>query len=154
MPPPYSNSEYLEYATGVTQFKHNGRNVVVLTNGTQGLKSLLSVVEEGHEGWDVIHADATKSIEGHTLADEGKEGEGEVNLAAAINIAAALKSRIKKDKDTVFVINCKAGQVRSVTLAAHLRAACQGETARNAYDEFEFRKKQSEKVKERVFAGL
>lgn len=152
--PPFSNQEYVTSgATSATQFTVGAQHIVILTNGTKGLAALKRDAAENHEGWNIVHVDATKEIHGKTIRDEGKEGEGELNRAAAIHIAAHLKNEAGTT-NTLFIINCKAGKVRSVTLAIHLRKAFLGETSEGAYDNVEFAKAPTPAIKERIEAGL
>ncbi len=155
MPPPFSNQEYvLSGATSATQLVNGTQNVVILTNGTQGLAALKRLAKENHEGWKIIHVDATKPVHGETLHDAGAEGEGAMNRAAAINMAAGLKNDAGSTENTLFIINCKAGRVRSVTLAIHLRMAYLSESGDAAYQEMEFATEPTEAIAGRIKAGL
>lgn len=155
MPPPFTNQEYVQSgATSSTQLVNGQQNVVILTKGTQGLKALKDLAAANHEGWNIVHVDATKAVHGETIHDAGADGEGALNRAAAIHIAAALKTGAGSTQNTLFIINCKAGKVRSVTLAIHLRMAYLSETGEAAYGEMEFAAAPTEKIEARIKAGL
>lgn len=155
MPPPFSNEEYMANcsATSVCQFSAEQGLVVILTAASTGLAALKRWVAQEHQGWTIVEVNATKEVEGFTLHDQAAEGEGGLNRDAAVGAAAQLALKVGAG-NTIFVINCKAGQVRSVTLAAHLMAVVSKDSASEAYRRMHFGKEQTELVKARVKAGL